>query len=61
MSELKKNMGIKVKIKTLDSNQNKIGYICRRLNSDLYEIWIKDSNSLLLLEKKDFIELKEKK
>lgn len=51
--------GIKVKIKTADQNNNEVvgdGYICRRLNADLYEIWCETTQELLLLSKEEFIE-----
>jgi hypothetical protein len=51
--------GIKVKINTIDQNNKEVsgeGYICRRLNADLYEIWSETTQELLLLSKEEFIE-----
>lgn len=51
--------GVKVVINTFDENQNKIngeGYICRRLNSDLYEVWSEELHTILLLSPEEFEE-----
>lgn len=51
--------GVLVQIKTKDENQNEIkgdGYICRRLNVDLYEIWSEELHEVLLLSKDEFEE-----
>jgi hypothetical protein len=51
--------GVKVQINTKDDNQNEIkgdGYICRRLNSELYEIWSEELQTILLLSTKEFEE-----
>jgi hypothetical protein len=52
--------GIKVKIKTIDQNNKEVaveGYICRRLNADLYEIWSEELQTFLWLEKDEFKEV----
>lgn len=51
--------GIKVKIKTIDQNNKEFvgeGYMCRRLNVDLYEIWCDTTQELLLLSREEFVE-----
>jgi len=48
-----KNFGVKVLIK--DTNQN--GFIIRRLNANSYEIQIEESDEILILDPKEFIEL----
>lgn len=51
--------GVKVKINTIDENKNKIiseGYICRRINANLYEIWSEEHQCLMLLSKEEFVE-----
>lgn len=52
--------GIKVKIKTTDQNNNEInceGFICRRINVDLYEVWSEENQTLFLLDKSEFEEI----
>jgi hypothetical protein len=53
------SQGVKVKINTTDENQNKItgdGYICKRINAELYEIWSEEHQSVMLLTPEEFIE-----
>ena len=52
--------GVKVLINTKDDNGNNIaeyGYITRRLNSQLYEIWVESSQSTYLLSPQEFTEI----
>jgi len=53
------SQGVKVTINTIDENENKItgeGIICKRINTELYEIWSEELQSILLLNPKEFIE-----
>lgn len=54
------DVGVKVLINTKDINGNIIsgdGYILRRLNVDIYEIWAESLQSVLILDKEDFTEI----
>lgn len=53
------NQGVKVIINTnYEDGQiiNGEGYIMRRLNYDLYEIWSEESQTILTLHRDDFLE-----
>jgi len=57
--KMKMSQGVKVTINTIDENENKItgeGIICKRINTELYEIWSEELQSILLLNPKEFIE-----
>lgn len=54
--------GVRVLIDTNDGNSHTIteyGYITRRLNSQLYEIWGESSQVTYLLSPQEFTEIKE--
>lgn len=54
--------GVRVLINTNDGNNHAIteyGYITRRLNSQLYEIWGESSQITYLLSPQEFTEIKE--
>ncbi len=56
------SIGVKVLINTKDGNGHTIteyGYITRRLNSQLYEIWSESSQVTYLLSPEEFTEIKE--
>jgi len=50
----KNNDGVRVIY--YDSTHKKYGYITRRINVDLYEIWNKDENTTHLLSRSEFTE-----
>lgn len=53
-------MGVKVLINVKNDNgtfNTEYGYILRRLNCDLYEIWGETSQSVLWLSREEFKEL----
>jgi hypothetical protein len=57
--KMKMSQGVKVTINTTDENENKItgeGIICKRINTELYEIWSEELQSILLLNPKEFVE-----
>jgi hypothetical protein len=55
--------GIRVLIETKDDRGRHItgyGYITRRINAQLYEVWIESSNETYLLSPNEFIETQTK-
>ena len=55
-----KDIGVKVSIDTKDANGNTVdgdGYILRRLNVDVYEIWSENLQTILTLDKDEFKEV----
>jgi hypothetical protein len=53
-------VGVKVLIKTKDEKGHNIteyGYIVRRLNAQVYEVWGESSQSIFLLSPEEFTEL----
>jgi len=45
-------------IKTLDQNNQEIkgkGYICKKISENLYEVWSEELNSILILNKDQFV------